>query len=37
MEMIELKNISKRFSVEKRSFYVLKDVLFLPYPIKVLL
>lgn len=28
MEMIELKNISKRFSVEKRSFYVLKDVSF---------
>lgn len=28
MEMIELKNISKRFSIEKRSFYVLKDVSF---------
>lgn len=28
MEMIELKNISKRFSVEKKSFYVLKDVSF---------
>lgn len=26
MEMIELKNITKRFIVEKKSFYVLKDV-----------